>query len=164
MKLDRLFAGFNLSGSGLSAQRKKMNAIASNIANAETTRTPEGGAYRRKVVSFSATAGQPFAATLDAAIGLTATDEGHLSGAALPGGELAPADPGVNATEAEDPSPFITVHDPGHPDADADGYVKMPNVNIVTEMVDMMSASRAFEANVVAISAAKNMAKDSLEI
>ena len=164
MRLDRIFASFNLSGSGLSAQRKKMNAIAGNIANAETTRTTEGGAYRRKVVSFSANEDRPFAAALDSAIGLTTTDGNHLSAPALPGGNMGPADPAVNATEGEDPSPFITVHDPGHPDADADGYVKMPNVNIVVEMVDMMSASRAFEANVVAITAAKNMAKDSLEI
>lgn len=164
MRLDRLFSGFTLSGSGLSAQRKRMNAIASNIANAETTRTAEGGPYRRKVVTLTANEAQGFASSLDSAFGLVRTEGAHLSPGTfgLPGGETAA--PAVTAREEEDPAEFITVHDPGHPDADADGYVKMPNVNIVTEMVDMMSASRAYEANVVAITAAKNMAKDSLEI
>jgi flagellar basal-body rod protein FlgC len=163
MRLERLFAGLSLSSSGLSAQRKKMNAIAANIANAETTRTADGGPYRRKVVEFSAGEGSPFASALGSSMDMQQTDATHLTGGpwGATGDDPAPA---VTANETDDPTPFITVHDPGHPDADADGFVKMPNVNIVTEMVDMMSASRAYEANVVAITAAKNMAKDSLEI
>ncbi len=164
MNIDRLFSAFALSGSGLSAQRKKMNAIASNIANAETTRTADGGPYRRKVVSFAAAAEHPFAAELASSIGLACTEAGHLPADTLPSGSPPGGGPAVEASEGEDPSAFVMVHDPGHPDADADGYVRMPNVNIVTEMVDMMSASRAYEANVVAVTAAKNMAKDSLEI
>ncbi|CAG0932691.1 partial Flagellar basal-body rod protein FlgC, partial [Planctomycetaceae bacterium] len=95
---------------------------------------------------------------------MSTTQRGHIANAptSLPGSPTTVST--VEATEAVDPAPPRVVYDPGNPDADPNGYVTMPNVNIVTEMVNMISASRAFEANVVAVNAAKNMAKDSLEI
>jgi flagellar basal-body rod protein FlgC len=165
MKVEKLFSGLNLSARGLSAQRKRMNAIANNIANAETTRTEDGTPYRRKVVSMQSTAAPTFVESLqNSAVSLMATDAHHLP---QPGVTFRDVDeePGtVDANESEDMSDFKLMHDPTHPDADEDGYVKMPNVNIVTEMVDMMSASRAYESNVTVINAQKQMAKDSLEI
>lgn len=173
MKLGGIFSGFNISALGLSAQRKRMNAIASNMANAETTRTEEGGPYRRKIVLLKASSQQIFSKVLRSAglpaggrvgLQLTTTQEGHLSGGGFELNVTESAASGVTTVEKEDNSPFKMVHDPSHPDADAEGYVRMPNVNIVTEMVDMISASRAYEANVTAINAAKNIVRDSLEI
>jgi flagellar basal-body rod protein FlgC len=120
----------DINASALSAQRKRMDIIAQNIANAETTRTPEGGPYRREQVVF------------------TLNDLG-----------------GVDATEVvQDPRPPRLVYQPGHPDADAAGYVALPNVNLVEEMVDMISAMRSYEANVTAINAAKTMAQSALDL
>ncbi len=173
MKLERLFSGFNISALGLSAQRKRMNALASNMANAETTRTEAGGPYKRKIVLLQANTQQVFAKVLRAAgfstvgqsgLQLATTQAGHLSGNSGELEQQESAAVGVTAIEKEDNSPFKMVYDPSHPDADAEGFVRMPNVNIVTEMVEMISASRAYEANVTAINAAKNMARDSLEI
>jgi flagellar basal-body rod protein FlgC len=165
MKLDQVFGGLNISSAGLSAQRRRMNAIAENLANAETTRTENGGPYRRKIVQLKAKGVQLFAGMLrQSSLPLATTQAGHINtGAPSWGGD--PSNKAVvTATEAEDPAPPRMVYDPGNPDANANGYVAMPNVNIVTEMVNMISASRAFEANTVAVNAAKNMAKDSLEI
>lgn len=165
MKLDRVFAGLNISSAGLSAQRRRMNAIAENLANADTTRTDGGGPYRRKIVELKARGAQMFAGMVrQATPRLATTQPGHLSGGSggLTGNPSQVAVVDVN--ETHDQSPPRMIYDPGNPDADANGYVAMPNVNIITEMVNMISASRAFEANVVAVNAAKNMAKDSLEI
>lgn len=164
MKIDKMFGALNVSAFGLTAQRKKMNAIASNLANAETTRTDEGGPYRRKTVTFKERVAHAFSAgARTPAMPVAATQEGHLQaseGFGPSGGQ----EGGIDAVERPDDAAPRLVYDPGHPDADANGYVAMPNINIVTEMVGMISASRAFEANVVAINAAKAMAKDSLEI
>ncbi|HXX62757.1 MAG TPA: flagellar basal body rod protein FlgC [Bacteroidota bacterium] len=160
-----MFSGMNLSASGLSAQRKRMNAIASNLANAETTRTEGGGPYRRKIVQLKAKGEHLFGSVLrQAGLRLASTNEGHMTSGSFPEEEEEGSTASISATEAQDQSAPKNVYDPGNPDADENGYVKMPNVNVVTEMVSMMSASQAFEANVVAIDAAKNMAKDSLEI
>lgn len=166
MKIERLFAALNISAWGMSAQRKRMNAIATNIANAETTRTEDGLPYRRKVVSMHSASQMDFETIVSqkaASVNLEATQPGHFGGdvsfrnvQSLPGA--------VEAQESEDASDFKLVHDPAHPDADENGYVRMPNVNIVTEMVDMMSASRAYEANITVLNAQKQMAKDALEI
>lgn len=165
MKVGRLLSGFDLSALGMTAQRKKMDAIAENIANTETTRTEQGGPYRRKVVQFKAGAQQVFAKAL--AWSGTRLDTTHvrhyeMGNAVFADNERVPG--GVEAKQGEDPGQFKIVHDPGHPDADENGNVRMPNVNIVTEMVDMVAASRSFEANVTAINAAKAIAKDSLDI
>jgi flagellar basal-body rod protein FlgC len=165
MKLDRVFGGLNISSQGLSAQRQRMNVIAENLANAETSKTERGGPYRRKIVQLKAKGAHMFSSLIrQASVPMATTSAGHFAG-----GEMsAQGDPStaavVETSEAQDSTPPRMVYDPSHPDADADGYVAMPNINIVTEMVNMISASRAFEANVIAVNAAKTMAKDSLEI
>jgi flagellar basal-body rod protein FlgC len=165
MKLDNVFAGLNISSRGMSVQRRRMNSIAENLANAETTKTESGGPYRRKIVELKARSAQVFSSVFrQAAIPMSTTQPGHVGGGDIP----ASGDPStlasIDAKETLDTTPPRMVYDPGNPDADTNGYVAMPNVNVVTEMVNMISASRSFEANVVAINAVKNMAKDSLEI
>jgi flagellar basal-body rod protein FlgC len=124
-------SSFDVSASGLSAQRRRLDLVAENIANAETTRTVEGGPYRRKMPIFST--------ALEAA--------------------------GVEVLGVvEDSRPPRMEHRPGHPDANANGYVAMPNVNVLEEMVDMVSATRSYEANVTALESAKSMVKRALEI
>lgn len=165
MKLDKVFAGLTISSAGLGAQRRRMNAIAENLANADTTRAEGGGPYRRKIVELKARGAQLFAGMLRQSTPVLAkTQPGHIA-AAAPSWSGNPSQMSVvDVAETHDQSPPRMVYDPGNPDADPNGYVAMPNVNVVTEMVNMISASRAFEANVVAVNAAKNMAKDSLEI
>lgn len=126
----RLFASLEISSSGLSAQRARLDAIATNIANAESTRTPQGGPYRRKVVVFRE--------VLEQGVAVAGT--------------------------VDDPTPGPRIYEPGHPDADAQGYVQMPNVQVPAEMVDLISATRSYEANASAVAAAKRMAQKALEI
>jgi flagellar basal-body rod protein FlgC len=142
------FGSLDVSASGLTAERLRMNVVAENLANAQTTHGANGQPYRRKEVVLSEVGqGGGFGATLASAMG----------GNARPGGvEVA----GI----VEDASNFKTVYDPGHPDADAKGYVKMPNVDTVSEMVDLISASRAYEANVTAMQAAKQMFTKTLDL
>jgi flagellar basal-body rod protein FlgC len=141
-----LFGSLDVSASGLTAERLRMNVVAENLANAQTTHGANGQPYRRKEVVLSEVGqGGGFGATLASA----------MSG--RPGGvEVA----GI----VEDAANFKTVYDPGHPDADAKGYVKMPNVDTVTEMVDLISASRAYEANVTAMQSAKQMFTKTLDL
>lgn len=142
------FSALETSASGLTAQRLRMDIISQNIANANTTRTDQGGPYRRKVVLFaSREETKPFSE--------------YLSGASREKLGLK----GVRAVKiVEDRTPFRRVYEPGHPDADEDGYVLMPNVDIATEMVNMISATRAYEANVTAINATKAMTMKALDI
>lgn len=138
------FDSFNISSSGLSAERLRMDTISSNIANISTTRTEDGGPYRRKIAVFQ----ENFDNVLD-------SQTGQYEKKLL----------GVRPVEiAEDQSPFEEKYDPGNPDANADGYVQMPNVNILTEMADMMASTRAYEANVTAIDDEKGMFTKALEI
>lgn len=132
-----LFRSFDISASGLTAQRLRMDLLSNNLANVNTTRTESGGPYRRQMPVFAARAAfhRP----------------GQVGGVRVVG-------------ITKDDAPPRLVYEPGHPDAGVDGYVRMPNVNVVTEMVDMMSASRAYEANLAAINAAKGMALKALEI
>jgi flagellar basal-body rod protein FlgC len=142
-----MFDSLNVSASGLTAERLRMNVVAENLANAQTTHGANGQPYRRKEVVLSeAGQGGGFGATLASA----------MSGGRSGGVEVA----GI----VEDASNFKTVYDPGHPDADAKGYVKMPNVDTVSEMVDLISASRAYEANVTAMQAAKQMFTKTLDL
>lgn len=121
---------FDISASGLTAQRLRLDVIANNLANAETTRTPEGGPFQRQQVVF----------------------------------ETGPED-GVQVVEiTPDTRPSQQEYRPGHPDADARGYVQMPNVNAVEEMVDLVAATRSYEANVTALNASKGMIKKAMEI
>jgi flagellar basal-body rod protein FlgC len=140
------FSAMNVSASALSAERTRMNLISSNLANANTTRTPEGGPYKRKDAVFAATPLEnSFRRTLDGATGQQVRQ--------------------VQVSRiVEDQNPPRIQYDPSHPDADPQGYVAMPNVNVIEEMTDMLTASRAYEANVTAVQAAKNMALKTLEI
>ncbi len=130
------YTSIEVSASGLSAERLAMDTIANNIANVNTTRTAEGGPFKRQLVVY-AQKSEP-----------TATAAGATDDA----GDPARSSAGVEVVGiVNDQSPDRLVYDPGHPDADANGYVHMPNVDVVKEMVDMMAASRAYEANVTAI-------------
>jgi flagellar basal-body rod protein FlgC len=156
----------DVSASGLTLQRKKMDAVAQNIANAETTRTKEGGPYRRKRVLVSeAKEEAPFKTIMTQARNkLSRTNARHMPGLKRFSDneiDVSMADGNEVSAPASD---FRLIHDPDHPDADENGMVKMPNIEIVTEMVDMMTASRAYEANTTAILASKEMAKNALEI
>ena len=146
-----LFNALDISGSALSAERLRMDVTAENLANANTTRGANGEAYRRKVVVLQQQAGggqSAFGQTLTAAM---------KSGGDKPTGVQV-------AAVTEDTTPNKRVYDPGHPDADAQGYVSMPNVDSVTEMVDLISASRAYEANVTAMQSAKTLFNKTLEL
>jgi flagellar basal-body rod protein FlgC len=131
------FGVFHVSASALAAQRQRMNTIASNMANAHSTRTAEGGPYRRQDVVFTTE-------TIDPA-------QSGLEGVKV-------------SSIVRDESPFKMVYDPGHPDADQDGFVAMPNVNIIEEMVNMMMASRAYEASVSTFNISKAMFMKTLEL
>jgi flagellar basal-body rod protein FlgC len=163
MKASNLLSSMKISAAGLSIQRRRLNAISSNIANAETTKTSEGGPYKKQYLSVSATSSGKFNNVLEKTkLDVLTTDKNHMvddpeffeeSNIKIPTAEI-----------KEDQSEPKMEYDPSHPDADENGYVKKPNINLVTEMVDMISASRAYESNVVAINAAKGMFKDALEI
>lgn len=132
---------FKICGSGLAAQRAKMDVVSSNLANISTTRTPEGGPYRRKAVALSAEeVGGRFDSSLKEAVQSVKVDE-----------------------VTEDPKVKM-MYDPAHPDADAKGFVAMPDINLMSEMADMIAASRAFEACVTAFDATKSMALKTLEM
>ena len=142
-----IFNIMNTSASGLTAERLRMDVIADNIANSQTTRTENGGAYKRKMVVFGEE-------KKDFIVPMNITKDGTkiLKG-------------GVKVVKiAEDKTPFNYVYDPEHPDADGKGYVAMPNVNTVKEMVDMITATRAYEANATVVTNAKSMATAALQI
>ncbi|KAB3531389.1 flagellar basal body rod protein FlgC [Alkaliphilus serpentinus] len=143
-----IFNAINISATGLTAERLRMDTISKNIANANTTRAANGSPFRRQIVVFKTKDhGVPFTQYLN--------NESKRQ-AGLKGVEVV----GIK----EDQSPFKKLYDPGHPDADAEGYVSMPNVDIVTEMANMISATRGYEANVTAMNATKSMAMKALEI
>jgi flagellar basal-body rod protein FlgC len=142
-----LFSAMDISASALTAERTRMNLISGNLANANSTRTAEGGPYKRRDAVFTANpqSAPNFGAVLNRF------------------GVNAPV--GVDVTNiVEDQAPPRIVYDPKHPDADEKGYVAMPNVNVVEEMADMIMASRAYEANVTATQATKSMAMKTLEL
>jgi len=142
------FGALDISASGLTAQRLRMDTISQNIANVNTTHTANGGPYRRKVTLFEERV-------------TPALFNGYLR-SAMKGDNLGF---GVRVARIfEDSAPFKKVYEPGHPDADADGYVDLPNVDVVTEMINMISASRSYEANVTSINATKALANKALEI
>ncbi len=164
MKVQSIFTALNISASGLSSQRKKLDVIASNIANANTTRTETGGPYRRQIAVMETEPVPDFERLLRKEhLPLKTSHKRHF-----PFKDAVRAMnteyQGVKADIQEDPSNFVKVYDPNHPDADEDGFVSMPNVNIVSEMVDMISASRSYEANLSSIDAAKRMAREAMNI
>src|ERR1700733_14445752 len=145
-----MYSSIEVSASGLSAERLAMDVIANNLANVNTTRTPEGGAFKRQLVVF----GQKQEQTESPSFDPLETDN----------------DPGKSRDGVQavgiisDPGPDRMVYDPTHPDADANGYVHMPNIDVVKEMVDMIAASRAYQANVTAISESRNMGNAALNL
>ena len=140
-----IFQTLQISSSALKAQQIRLNTISSNIANIETTRTPEGGPYKKKTVIFKATP--------------VSTFDQHLSHS------MQNAVKGVEVSKIVTiNSPAKKIYDPSHPDAGADGYVSMPNVNLLKELADMMTATRAYEANVTTVKSAKRMALKAMEI
>ena len=138
-----LFQAFNISASGMTAERFRTDIIAENIANVNTTSTESGGPYRRKIVNFAERKVTPFSqyyatASQNPAIG--------------------------NAVKEDTETDFVKEYDPSNPDADADGYVSYPNVNTVTEMTNLIDSTRAYEANATAFDATKSMATTGLSI
>ena len=137
-----LITAIDVNASGLTAQRKRVEISSSNLANAQTTRTLEGGPYRRKDVVFET---DSFDETLNIAMadGVTGVEVSQI---------------------VEDPRPFDRRYEPGHPDADAEGYVAYPNVNVMEEMANLVEGSRSYEANLAAISIVKTMINRTLEL
>jgi len=129
-----IFDSLQASSSGMSAQRLRMNLISKNLANIDTTRTPEGGPYRRKEAHFA-----------------SKESDGSFQNI-------------LETRILEDTRPPILKYDPSHPDADLRGYLRMPNINVIEEMANMISASRNFEANVTAVKTAKHMAGRAIDI
>ena len=144
-----LFGLFQISGSALTAERLRAEVATSNLANSETTRTPEGGPYRRRMVVFNSRSASQFRLLL----------AGSLSDSGLQEAG------GVRVSQVvDDPTPPLRRYEPGHPDADASGYVDYPAISPVQEMVDLMGAQRAYELNASAVQAAKQMIQQSLQI
>lgn len=142
-----LFSALSVSASGMAAQRARAALLVENIANSETTRTPEGGPYRRKDAIFSSDdVGSAFGSELDA----------QLGGNQLTGVRVS----GISVDNSAPEKRYM----PGHPDADADGYVSIPKVNPAEDMVDLMSANRSYQANVSAMSAVKDMIQKSIDL
>ncbi len=141
-----LFQAFNISASGMTAERFRMDIIAENVANVNTTRTENGTPYRRKIVTFAERETPSFG--------------DYLSKARVYGGN------GVKVTKVSEDTEtdFMMEYDPAHPDADENGYVLRPNVNVVTEMTNLIDASRGYEANVTAFNAIKAMAQAGLQV
>lgn len=163
MKIDLNFKGFSISAKGMSINRKKMDLIAENIANTETTKMENGKPYQRKFLRVFNEVSQMTAPEQDVTLDMKGSDKNHITAPisiSLTGDEKS----GIDMKELIDSRPGEMVYSPEHPDADKDGYVLMPNVNIITEMVDMISATRSYEANVTAFNQAKQMAKDGLDI
>ncbi len=138
-----------ISGSALAAERQRSEVIATNMANAETTRTDTGGPFQRKQVVFSAPGSAAF----------------RLSFASLTTHHLGPQPGSVRIAQVvDDPAPPVRRYEPGHPDADKDGFVSYPNINPVQEMVDLMGSVRAYQLNASAVSASKQMIQQSIDI
>jgi len=162
-----LFGAMETSGEAMQAERMRAEVVAANMANAETTRTASGGPYRRQHVVFAAD--QPETGFLHAMNAASAAPAGGtLAAAALPtltlpgSGAVAP---GVHIAQVvEDQAPPLKRYDPGHPDAGPDGYVSYPDINPLTEMVDLMGATRAYGLNSAAVQAEKGMIVSALEI
>lgn len=143
-----IFNAFDISGSGMSAQRFRMDVISQNVANVNTTRTEDGTPYRRKIVTFAEKDNsEPFSSYL-------AKSTANYTGNGVK----------VTSVTEDNETDMIRTYDPSHPDADEDGYVTYPNVNIVTEMTNLIDASRSYEANATAFEASKSMASKGLQM
>jgi flagellar basal-body rod protein FlgC len=141
-----MFSALEISGAAMGAERQRAEVVATNMANAETTRTPSGGPFRRKEVVFSGATNSPFQLMLAGFRRLTGRSAVHVS------------------KVVNDPSPPVMRYEPGHPDADKTGYVAYPAINPIEEMVDLMGAARAYQLNAAAISATKQMIQGAMDI
>lgn len=143
-----IFDALTISASAMQAERQRAEIVAANMANAQTTRTEAGGPFHRRQVIFQSTGATPFQLTLAHQAGYTGQTPGS-----------------VNVSDVvDDPTPPVMRYEPGHPDADADGYVAYPAINPAMEMVDMMSAVRAYQLNAAAANASKQMIQQSIDI
>ena len=143
-----LFQAFDISASGMTAERFRTDIIAQNIANVNTTRTEDGTPYRRKIVTFSEKQVTPFSDYYN-----TSRNAGRIGNGVK-----------VSSVKEDEETDFMMEYDPSHPDADENGYVSYPNVNTVTEMTNLIDATRAYEANTTAFDASKSMAQAGLQI
>ena len=160
--MENIFSTINIAGQGMTIQRKRLTAVANNIANANTTAGLDGTPYQRELVLSRANHKKNFTEELASQISLSRTDSNHSSNGHIPLTDIE-----KNAVLGEivkDGRPPRVVYEPGHPDADAEGYIHYPDINVVTEMVDMITAQRGFEANTQMINTAKNLARYTLEI
>ena len=142
-----MFSTLEISGSALSAERQRAEVVAANMANAQTTHTAKGGPYQRKEVVFSTSANLPFRMMLA---------DFHPAGTIVPAVRV--------ERVVNDPAPALMRYEPGHPDANKDGYVAYPNINPIQEMVDLMGAVRSYQLNASAITASKQMIQQSIEL
>jgi len=167
MKINGSFFGFNFSARGMSIQRKKMDLISQNIANADSVRTQDGQPYKRKFLKVEEDS-NVFANKLSVEgqqLSLSTTDSGHISKLQVPkelniNGQV----DSTQINELTDEKPGDLIYMPDNPDANEQGYVQMSNVSVINEMVDMIAATRSYDANLQTLNSAKQMAKDSLEI
>jgi flagellar basal-body rod protein FlgC len=144
-----IFKAFKISASGLSAERLRMDVVSANIANANSTRSAQGGPYKRQVALISSVKEQ--ASLFKNIFNRETQKQEELGGVRV-------------VSVVEDPSPAKKVYDPKHPDANKDGYVEYPNVDVMKEMVEMITASRAYEANITVLNSTKSMALKTLDI
>jgi flagellar basal-body rod protein FlgC len=157
---DNIFTSMDISSKGMSLQRARLSAVANNIANVNTTRDVENKPYQRQIVVVKEVEQGKFQNILDSELSVSGTDSNHISGNSMSGENYS----ALHFSIEKDKTPPKLIFEPSHPHAREDGYVEMPNINIVSEMVEMMTAQRAFEANVQVSDAAKNITRYSLEI
>ncbi|MCS7052157.1 MAG: flagellar basal body rod protein FlgC [Ignavibacterium sp.] len=165
MKIGNNFFGFDISAKGLSIQRKKMNLIAENLANGNSVRTEDGQPIRRKILNVTQK-NVGFAdqmRDISNTIQINTTNPNHIKKPIEPINN-SNNNSGLEIKVAEDKSPGDVVYMPEHPNADENGYVELSNINTITEMIDMIAATRSYEANLTALNSSKQMIKDSLEI
>ena len=160
--MENIFASFDISGQGMTVQRMRLSSTARNIANVNTTKWVNGQPYQREVVVVRAIPGSPFEEKIEEVIRMKPTSKAHAPTAKR--GNYPPDYSVLKAQQSWDLSPPRLVYDPDHPEADENGYVHYPNINVVTEMVEMISAQRSFEGNTAVVDAAKNISRNSLEI
>lgn len=161
-----MFNAIDIAGSGMTAERLRLDVVSNNLANVNTTRTVNGTPYRRQIVVF-----EPRASFEDI-LNDSMQEPSMIPDFKLPAKKSSQTEANIKqvgqgvraAALVEDESPFRMLYEPGHPDANEQGYVQLPNVNVVAEMLDMLSASRAYEANIASISTAKTMAMKALEM
>jgi flagellar basal-body rod protein FlgC len=166
---DGIFTSFRVSAMGLRAQRVRLDVAAENLANLETTRTAAGGPYRPQVAVMEMGRGTPqrLGALPSGTVSfreLLATREGHLAAGAAPPAPAPAPGPTLTVRVTERAEPFVSEYQPDHPDADEDGMVLRPNVDPIQEMMTLIKATRAYEANATALDAAKEMLNRALEI